>query len=91
MWAEESGAVNGDPNHIKDISEVQAFQPHPFNSLNHWGVAVKAGSVHLIFSKDQKLGQKGGPDHTHNNTIPCLEDPHSQSSVPSHRKSTGSL
>lgn len=29
-------------------------------NINHWGVAVKAGSVYLIFSKDQKLGRKRG-------------------------------
>ena len=54
------GEANFDQNHIKVISEVQAFQPRPFNKLNHWSVAVKAGSVHLILSKDRKLGWKGG-------------------------------
>ena len=53
------GEANGDQNNIKVISEVQAFQPHPFNSLNNWGVAIKAGSVHLILSKDRKLSRKG--------------------------------
>ena len=35
VWVE--GGANGDQNHIKDISEVQDFQPHPFN---HWGACV---------------------------------------------------
>ena len=50
----------GHQNHIKNISEVKDVQPRPFDYLCPRGVAAKAGSVHLMFSKDRKLGRKGG-------------------------------
>ena len=43
---------------MKDIHEVQAIQPHPFNHVRCRGVAAKARSVYL--SIDKKLGHKGG-------------------------------
>ena len=39
--------------YMKDIYEVQDFQPHTFNYVHCRGVAAKAGSVHLM---DWKLG-----------------------------------
>ena len=44
--------MKGNLNHI---NEVHVIQLHPFNHVCHTGVAANAGSVHLIFSMDQKL------------------------------------
>ena len=49
---------------MKDIHEVKDNQPLSFNHVHCRGVAARAGSVHLIYSIDRKLGQKGG-DRTH--------------------------
>ena len=53
----------------KDIYEIQDTQPRSFNHACCRGMAAKAGSVHLIYSMDWKLGQKGGarthPQHHH--------------------------
>ena len=62
------GEANGDQNHIKVISEVQAFQPLP---LNHWGVAVEAKNVHFnIVKKPEGKGQT-----TPTTTTPCATLP----------------
>ena len=50
---------------MKDIHEVQ----HTFNHVHWRGVVAKAGSVHLIYSMDQKLGLRGGSGHTHSSAI----------------------
>ena len=59
-WSRMGGGAQNDYiNHMKDIHEVQDIQPRPFiDNHIHWsGVA---GSVHLIYWMDRKLGQKGG-------------------------------
>ena len=68
MWGR--GAANGDQTHIKDISEVPAFQPCPLNSLNHWGVAVKTGSVHLINILKGPEGRGRPHPHHHHHPVP---------------------
>ena len=45
---------------MKDIHEVKDNQPLSFNHVRCRGVAARAGSVHLIYSMDRKLGRKGG-------------------------------
>ena len=42
------------------MHEVQDIQPHPFNHVLCRGVAARTGNVHLMYSNDRKLGQKGG-------------------------------
>ena len=75
-------------NHIKGISEVQDVYPRPFNPCQR-GVPAKAGSVHLILSKDQKLGRKGEarphPQHHHPDSVPILSQV-----LTGHQKSTRS-
>ena len=41
---------------MKDIHEVKVTQSLSFNRIHCRGVAARAGSVHLIYSMDQKLG-----------------------------------
>ena len=45
---------------MKDIHEVKDTQPLLFNHVRCRGVAARAGSMHLIYSMDWKLGWKGG-------------------------------
>ena len=47
-------------DHMKDIHEVKDNQPLTFSHVRCRGVAARAGSVHLIYSMDRKLGSKGG-------------------------------
>ena len=44
---------------LKDIHEVNDNQLLSLSHVRCRGVAARAGSVHLIYSVDQKLGQKG--------------------------------
>ena len=45
---------------MKDIHEVKDNLPLSFNHVCCRGVAARAGSVHLIYSMDRKLGRNGG-------------------------------
>ena len=47
-------------NNMKDIHEVKDNLPLSFNHVRCSDVADRAGSVHLIYSMDRKLGRKGG-------------------------------
>ena len=59
-------------------SEVQAFQPHPFNHFSHWDVATIARNAHLMCSMDQKLDRKGGArPHPHQHHPVPLRPPFS--------------
>ena len=79
----------GHQNHIKNISEVKDVQPRPFDYLCPRGVAAKVRSVHLMFSKDWKLGRKGGtrphPQQHHTSRTPILNEV-----LTGQRKSSGS-
>ena len=49
-------STNNLVNHMKDIHGVKGNQPLSFNHVRCRGVAARAGSVHLIYSMDRKLG-----------------------------------
>ena len=53
----------------------------PLNHVYYRGVAARAGSVHLMYSNDRKLGWNWGPRTTQNNNILFLKDAHSQSKI----------
>ena len=65
-----------------NIKEVQGIQPRPFNRVCCTDVAARAGSVHLMYSGDRKLGQKGGARTTSSCTSILNKN------LTDHRKST---
>ena len=70
------------------MHEVQGVQPRPFNCACCRSVAAKAGSVHLMYSNDRKLGQKGGA-RTHPKQPYCSwRMPILNKNLTDHRKST---
>ena len=73
---------------MKDIHEVKDTQPLSFNHGRCRGVAARAGSVHLIYSMDRKLGWKGGA-RTPTTAPSCSSRmPILQEILTDHRKST---
>ena len=80
VWAEEEHWAPR-PHQKRQWSACCLTMPINFNYLCHWGVAAKAGSVHLIFSMDRKGGAWPLPQQHY--PVPPLQSsvdwPHKQS------------